>query len=367
MSELFNILKDAKRHVMTGVSYMIPFAVAGGVTLAVCVMLGGKNAVPTEGMLGMIAQVGIAGLSLMVPILSGYIAYSIADRAGIAPGVIGGYIANSIGAGFLGGLFSGLLAGVVAFYLKRVKIPDAMSSVVSIFIIPLVGTLVVCSVLLFVVGQPIALLMGALTSWLNSMSGVNAIILGFILGAMDCTDMGGPIGKVAYTFGVSMGGTVDPATGMPSTAAMMAMAAVGVSCAIPPLACGLSTLIFKNRYTSEQKEAGKAALVMGIVSISEGAIPFAAEAPLRTIPPLMIAGGLGGAISMLLGAGNPAPWGGFIVAPITVNPFGYCIAIVIGTAVGAVLMGMLRKPIESTTVPSADKEDDIIDLDIQMG
>lgn len=367
MSDLARLLKDTKKHVMTGVSYMIPFAVAGGVTLAVCVALGGTNSVPTEGALGLIAQIGSAGLGLMVPVLAGYISYSMADRAGIAPGFIGGYIANSIGAGFLGGLFAGLLAGIFSFYLKKIKVPKSMSSVVSIFIVPLVATLGVCCILLFLVGQPIAAAMTALTTWLNTMSTGNAVILGIVLGAMDCTDMGGPIGKVAYTFGVSMVGTVDPTTGLPSVQAMQVMAAVGVSCAIPPLACGLSTLLFRNRYSAEQREAGKAALVMGCVSISEGAIPFAAESPLRTIPQLMIAGGLGGAISMLLGAGDPAPWGGFIVAPITTNPLAYCLAIVVGSFVGAILMGIARKPItEDQPIEESADDDQILELSIEM-
>ncbi|RVU98141.1 PTS fructose-like transporter subunit EIIC [Coriobacteriales bacterium OH1046] len=367
MSDLITILRGAKKHVMTGVSYMIPFAVAGGVTLAVCVMLGGQNAVPSEGVLGLIAQVGIAGLTLMVPVLAGYIAYSIADRAGIAPGFIGGYIANTIGAGFLGGLFAGLLAGILAFYLKRVKVPAAMSSVVSIFIIPLVDTLLVCCVMLFVVGTPIAAMMSALTDWLNNMGTGNAVLLGIILGAMDCTDMGGPIGKVAYTFGVTMVGTIEASTGLPSFSAMQVMAAVGASCAIPPLACGLSTLLFRDRYTDDEKEAGKAALVMGVVSISEGAIPFAANSPLRTIPQLMVAGGLGGALAMLLGAGNPAPWGGLIVAPIVTNPFGYCLAIAAGAVVGALLMGISRKAIAAKTEMVGEDDDDDLDLDIEIG
>ena len=360
MNDLMTILKDTKKHVMTGVSYMIPFAVAGGVILAVCVMLGGQNAVPSEGALGLISQVGIAGLTLMVPILSGYISYSIADRAGIAPGVIGGYIANSMGAGFLGGILTGIVAGILGYYLKKVKVPAAMSSVVSIFIIPLIDTFLTCALMLFLVGQPIAALMSGLTNWLNNMGTGNAVLLGMILGAMDCTDMGGPIGKVAYTFGVTMVGTVEAATGLPSFSAMQVMAAVGVSCAIPPLACGLSTLLFKNRYTTDEHEAGKAALVMGIVSISEGAIPFAANSPLRTIPQLMVAGALGGAIAMLVGAGNPAPWGGLIVAPICTNPFGYILAIAVGAVVGAFLMGLSRKPI-AEEVEVEETEDEVMD------
>ncbi len=331
MEEIMKILRETKKHVMTGISYMIPFVVTGGVVLAVCVLIGGEHAVPTEGALGKIATIGSAGLGLMVPILSGFIAYSICDRAGLAPGIIGGFIANNIGgAGFIGGIISGLLAGIVVSYLKKIKVPSSLRSVMPIFVIPLVGGLIVSSIMLFIVGEPIAALMTFLTDLLEGMSTGNAIFLALILGMMNCTDMGGPIGKVSYGFGTAMLSNINPATGLPNESSLLIMAAVGVSCAIPPLACGLSTLLFKNKFNTEEKEAGKAALIMGCVSISEGAIPFAATDPLRVIPSCMVGGGLGAVIAMMFGAGNPAPWGGFIVAPIVTNPLVYVLAICIG-------------------------------------
>ena len=362
MEEIMKILRETKKHVMTGISYMIPFVVTGGVVLAVCVLIGGEHAVPTEGALGKIATIGSAGLGLTVPILSGFIAYSICDRAGLAPGIIGGFIANNIGAGFIGGIISGLLAGIVVSYLKKIKVPSSLRSVMPIFVIPLVGGLIVSSIMLFIVGEPIAALMTFLTDLLEGMSTGNAIFLALILGMMNCTDMGGPIGKVSYGFGTAMLSNINPATGLPNESSLLIMAAVGVSCAIPPLACGLSTLLFKNKFNTEEKEAGKAALIMGCVSISEGAIPFAATDPLRVIPSCMVGGGLGAVIAMMFGAGNPAPWGGFIVAPIVTNPLVYVLAICIGAIVGAILMGILKKE----TKEQVQREDNDIELDIEI-
>lgn len=362
MEEIMKILRETKKHVMTGISYMIPFVVTGGVVLAVCVLIGGEHSVPTEGALGKIATIGSAGLGLMVPILSGFIAYSICDRAGLAPGIIGGFIANNIGAGFIGGIISGLLAGIVVSYLKKIKVPSSLRSVMPIFVIPLVGGLIVSSIMLFIVGEPIAALMTFLTDLLEGMSTGNAIFLALILGMMNCTDMGGPIGKVSYGFGTAMLSNINPATGLPNESSLLIMAAVGVSCAIPPLACGLSTLLFKNKFNTEEKEAGKAALIMGCVSISEGAIPFAATDPLRVIPSCMVGGGLGAVIAMMFGAGNPAPWGGFIVAPIVTNPLVYVLAICIGAIVGAILMGILKKE----TKEQVQREDNDIELDIEI-
>ena len=362
MEEIMKILRETKKHVMTGISYMIPFVVTGGVVLAVCVLIGGEHAVPTDGALGKIATIGSAGLGLMVPILSGFIAYSICDRAGLAPGIIGGFIANNIGAGFIGGIISGLLAGIVVSYLKKIKVPSSLRSVMPIFVIPLVGGLIVSSIMLFIVGEPIAALMTFLTDLLEGMSTGNAIFLALILGMMNCTDMGGPIGKVSYGFGTAMLSNINPATGLPNESSLLIMAAVGVSCVIPPFACGLSTLLFKNKFNTEEKEAGKAALIMGCVSISEGAIPFAATDPLRVIPSCMVGGGLGAVIAMMFGAGNPAPWGGFIVAPIVTNPLVYVLAICIGAIVGAILMGILKKE----TKEQVQREDNDIELDIEI-
>lgn len=363
MNELKGLLKGTRKHLMTGVSYMIPFVVTGGVILSLCVIFSGENAVPSAGALGKVARIGSLGLSMMVPILSGYIAFSLAERAGLAPGIIGGLIANEIGAGFLGGIASGLIAGILVYYLKKIKVPNSLRSVMPIFVIPLVGSFAVSCTMLFLLGEPIAVLMSSLSNWLNHMSNGNSVILSLILGAMNNIDFGGPIGKVSYGFGTAMLSDINPATGLSSDASMMIMAAVGVSCAIPPLACGISTLLFKSKFSVEEKEAGKAALVMGVVSISEGAIPFAANDPLRVIPSCVVGGSIGAAISMALKAANPAPWGGIIVAPIVSNPFGYMAAILAGSIIAALLMGFLKKPVSEAAAAGTEESDD---FDLEM-
>lgn len=366
MSDLVTLVKDARKHLMTGVSYMIPFVVAGGIMLAVSVLLSGNAAVPSDGFLGDVANIGITGLGLMVPMLSGYIAFSMADRPGIAPGVIGGMIASNIGAGFIGGIFSGVIAGIVVTYLKRVNLPTNLRSLMPIFVIPLLGTFIVGGLMYWVIGQPIAALMTAMTSWLESLGTGNLVVLGVVLGAMIASDMGGPINKVAFSFGSAMVGTLDPVTGVPSDTALVIMAGIGVAICVPPLAMGLATLIAPKKFTLEERNSGKAALVMGAVGISEGAIPFAAADPLRVIPANMIGGAVGSALAMSLGAGNPAPWGGWIVAPVAHNPLMYIAASLIGAAVAAGTVILLKKNVDETVAAPAAASDDDFDLDINI-
>jgi fructose-specific PTS system IIC-like component len=364
---MIELLKDTRKNLMTGVSYMIPFVVAGGIMLALSVLFSGTAAVPSEGMLADIANIGITGLGLMVPILSGYIAFSMVDRPGLAPGIIGGMIASNIGAGFLGGILSGVLAGIAVYYLKKIKLPASLRSLGPIFIIPLIGTFIVGTLMYWVVGQPIAALMEALTKWLESMGTGNLVILGLILGAMIASDMGGPINKVAFSFGSAMVGTIDPSTGMPSATALSIMAGIGAAICIPPLAMGLATIIAPKKFSVEEKNSGKAAIVMGLVGISEGAIPFAAADPVRCIPANIIGGAIGSAIAMGLGAGNPAPWGGWIVAPVAQNPFMYIIGTIVGTVITAGIVVVLKKPVATITEETVDSTDTIdIDLDIEI-
>ena len=364
---MINLLKDTRKNLMTGVSYMIPFVVAGGILLALSVLFSGSASVPSEGMLGDIANIGVTGLGMMVPILSGYIAFSMVDRPGLAPGIIGGLIASNIGAGFLGGILSGLLAGIVVYYLKQIKLPSSLRSLGPIFIIPLIGTTIVGCLMYWVIGQPIAALMTALTAWLESMGTTNLVLLGLVLGAMIASDMGGPINKVAFGFGSAMVGTIDSVTGMPSDTALSIMAGIGAAICIPPLAMGVATLVAPKKFTMEERNSGKAAIVMGMVGISEGAIPFAAADPLRCIPANMIGSAIGAAVAMGLGAGNPAPWGGWIVAPVSQNPLMYIIGTLVGVAITAGIVIVLKKPVEvadgATANVSADED---IDLDIEI-
>jgi fructose-specific PTS system IIC-like component len=349
MDDLKGLFKNTRQHLMSGVSYMIPFVVAGGVLLALSVLLYGSAAVPPDGTtLNDLFNIGAAGLGLMVPILAGFIAFSMADRPGIAPGAIGGALANKIGAGFLGGIVAGILAGVVVFYIKKIKVPAVMRSVMPIFVIPLVGTFIVGGLMMWVLGTPIAAVMVGLKLWLAGLGTGNIIALGIILGLMIAFDMGGPINKVAYGFGTAMVGTIDQATGMAAPMALKIMAGIGVAICVPPIGMGVATFLAPKKYTSEEKEAGKAAVLMGLIGITEGAIPFAASDPLKVIPSIMVGAAAGAATAMFLGAGNPAPWGGWIVLPVSIGAGSYVIATLVGVAITALMVNTLKPKVTET-------------------
>lgn len=363
---LVSIIRDIKQHVMSGVAYMIPFVVAGGVTLAASVLIGGQNTVPVEGALGQIASVGSAGLALMVPILAGFISYSIADRPGLAPGVIGGYVANEIGSGFIGGLVAGVIAGIVVSYLMKIKVPGSITAVMPILVYPLAGTLITCCVMLFVVGGPLAALMTILTDWLNTMSQGSSAALGAILGGMLCFDMGGMVNKVAATFAQTMVGTIDATTGMPSVISMQIMAAAGAAWATPPIACFIATVVFRKKYSKNERNSGLAALLMGLCGISEGAIPFVATDILRVVPSCVVGGALTGVLCMVFGCTNPAPWGGLIVAPTCGSPAFYALAILVGSLVSGLLMGVLHRDSSQEVEVEQSTEEDVDDLDLEI-
>lgn len=348
---MLSILKDTRKHFMTGVSYMIPFVVAGGVLLALAVMISGKAAVPDTGFLKAMSTIGIAGLTLFIPILGGFIAYSIADKAGIAPGAIGAYLANNMGAGFLGGMLAGLVAGIIVHYLvkiiKSLSLPDFLKSVMPIFIIPLVATFLTGLIVIYVMGDPIAGLMKFMGDWLSGMQDSSKVLMGIILGCMITFDMGGPINKTAFFFAVALMST-NP----------QLMAAVAVPVCTPPLGMALATFLFKGVFTEEEREAGKPALIMGCIGISEGAIPFAASDPLRVIPANMIGGAVGSIISLLFGATNHAPWGGLIVLPIVGNPVGYVIAVCLGALTTAVMVKILKTYWKGSTASKQDSAGD---------
>ncbi len=342
------MMKNTRQHLMTGVSYMIPFVVAGGVLLALAVMISGKAAVPDTGILKAMSDIGIAGLTLFVPVLGGFIAFSMVDRPGIAPGMIGAYLANSVGAGFLGGIAAGILAGIVVFYLKKIKVPSVMRSVMPIFVIPLVGTLTVGLLITYVIGQPIANVMVGLNGWLGSMQGSSKIVLGIILGSMMAFDMGGPVNKTAYFF----------ASGLILTHPEL-MGAVGVAICTPPLGMALATFIAPKKYRTEEREAGKAALIMGFIGITEGAIPFAASDPLRVIPAIVLGGAAGSVTAFLVGAANHAPWGGWIVLPVVENRLGYIFATLVGVAVTAFVVNFLKKEVSDEVTETGGNMDEL--------
>jgi PTS system fructose-specific IIC component len=325
------------KHLMTGVSHIIPIVVAGGLCIALSFAFG-IHAAEEEGSLAaaLMSIGGGAAFALMVPVLAGYIAYSISDRPGLTPGLIGGMLANQIGAGFLGGILAGFIAGYIALGLKKsIKLPKSLEGLMPVLVLPLLSSLATGLLMIYVIGTPVKGIMDWLTVSLNNMSTANAAILGLILGAMMAVDMGGPVNKAAYAFAVGLLGsnTFEP---------MAAVMAAGMT---PPLGIALATFIAKNKFTKEEREAGKAAAVLGVSFITEGAIPFAAADPLRVIPSIIAGSAVTGALSMFFRCTLRAPHGGIFVLPIpnAVGNLGfYIIAIIAGTLVTAALVSALK-------------------------
>ncbi|MCX8664093.1 PTS fructose transporter subunit IIBC [Gilliamella sp. B2840] len=345
-----NEKKGIYQHLLTGVSYMLPMVVAGGLIIALSFAFGSFEMVDgVQKLVGEshLAQIGGLAFSLMVPLLAGYIAYSIADRPGLAPGLVGGLLAVSTGAGFLGGIIIGYFAGYLAMLIsKYLPLPKTLEALKPILIVPLLATLATGLVMQFIVGTPIAWLMEALTGWLKSMGTANAVLLGALLGGMMCTDMGGPINKVAYAFG----------TGLISAQVYAPMAAVMAGGMVPPLAMGIATLIARKKFAKAEQESGKASLVLGLCFISEGAIPFAARDPLRVIPCCIIGGAITGGLALAFGSQLMTPHGGLfaLAIPGVVKPVGgYLLSILIGSLVSGVAYAVFKQPELSTETASA--------------
>ncbi|MBU9844723.1 PTS fructose transporter subunit IIBC [Rahnella ecdela] len=326
------------RHLLTGVSYMLPMVVAGGLCIALSFVFGIKAFEVKGTLAAALMQIGGASaFALMVPVLAGFIAFSIADRPGLTPGLIGGMLAVSTGAGFLGGIIAGFLAGYVAKAISgKLKLPQSMEALKPILIIPLVASLITGLVMIYVVGTPVAKIMAGLTAWLQSLGTANAVLLGAILGAMMCTDMGGPVNKAAYAFGVAL----------LSSSVYAPMAAIMAAGMVPPLAMGLATLLARHKFEQSEREGGKAALVLGLCFISEGAIPFAARDPMRVLPCCIAGGALTGALSMAFHAQLMAPHGGLFVLliPGAITPvLGYLVAIIAGTVLAGGAYAVLKR------------------------
>ncbi len=333
------------RHLMTGVSYMLPVVVAGGLLIALAFAFGGIYAGDQEGTFGWaLMQIGGAtAFSLFVPVLGAFIAYSIAERPGITPGLVGGMLATSVGSGFLGGIVAGFLAGYLTKALNdNIKLPQNLQGLKPVLILPFLSTLIVGLLMIFVIGPPVKLVLNALTTWLQSMHSTSALLLGLILGAMMAFDMGGPVNKAAYTFSV----------GLLSSQVYAPMAAVMAAGMTPPLGLALAATLFKNRFTDDEQEASKAAFVLGISFITEGAIPFAARDPFRVIPCIMIGSAATGALSMVFGSTLMVPHGGIFVLFIpnaVTHLLLYAVAIIAGTLITTIALYLVKRPIP--TVP----------------
>lgn len=344
------------KHLLTGVSFMLPMVVAGGLLIALSFLFGGIHAGDKDhaGTIAWaLAQIGGGtAFKLMIPLLAGYIAYSIADRPGLTPGMIGGMLAASsiLNAGFIGGIIAGFLAGYLTLYLNKwIKLPESINALKPILILPLLTSTITGLALIYVVGGPTAYIMDGLTNFLKHMGSDSALLMGLLLGLMMCFDLGGPINKAAYLFGV---GLLEKQTGLDASATMP-MAAIMASGMVPPLGMGLATFIARRKFSKPERESGKVACVLGACFISEGAIPFAARDPMRVIPANMIGGAITGALSMYLHCELRAPHGGIFVLLIpnaVNNVLPYLAAIVIGAVVTGVIYASIRKTDTTTMI-----------------
>ncbi len=324
--------KDIQRHLLTGVSYFIPFVVAGGILIALGFLFGGIYVFEQDGLAAQIFWIGKDAFGVMVGVLAAYIAYSISDRPGIAPGFVGGIVANRIGAGFLGGIVAGLMAGYFVELLKSIKLPEAIKALKSVLFIPVIGTLVVGLATFYVVGPPVAWLNTAFTNLLNNLGATSSILLGIVLGAMMAFDMGGPVNKAAYVFALAAGDTNNYAP----------LAAVMVGGMVPPLAIAFAMLAAKKKFNKEE-QGGLAGCFIGAATfVTEFAIPYAAADPLRVIPSIMVGSAVGAVASMLFGVTTRAPHGGLFVAALANKPLLWILSIVIGGIAGAVMLVLLK-------------------------
>ncbi|WP_449429799.1 PTS fructose-like transporter subunit IIB [Pseudomonas putida] len=336
------------KHLLTGVSFMLPMVVAGGLLIALSFVFGIEAYKQPGTLPAALMQIGgEAAFKLMVPLLAGYIAWSIADRPGLAPGMIGGLLASTLGAGFIGGIIAGFLAGYSAKAIARwARLPSSLEALKPILIIPLLASLFTGLVMIYVVGQPVAAMLVGLTQFLDSMGTTNAILLGLLLGGMMCVDLGGPINKAAYAFSV----------GLLASSSYAPMAATMAAGMVPPIGLGIATFMARHKFAQSEREAGKAALALGLCFISEGAIPFAAKDPLRVIPASVAGGALTGALSMYFGCKLMAPHGGLFVLliPNAINhALSYLLAIVAGSLLTAVVYALIKKTeqVELTVSP----------------
>ncbi|QIM63783.1 PTS fructose transporter subunit EIIBC [Pasteurellaceae bacterium Orientalotternb1] len=329
--------KGVYKHLMTGVSHMLPLVVAGGLLIAISFMFGieaFKDGSIASGLPKALMDIGGgAAFHLMIAVFAGYVAFSIADRPGLAVGLIGGMLATNAGAGILGGIIAGFLAGYVVKLLNdKIQLSPSLASLKPILILPLFGSLIVGLAMVYVINPPVATIMEALSNWLKSMGNINAILLGIILGVMMCTDMGGPVNKAAYTFSVGM---LASNVNTPMAAAM----AAGM---VPPIGMAIATWIARNKFTTNQRDAGKASFVLGLCFISEGALPFVAADPVRVIATSILGGATAGALSLGLGISLQAPHGGLFVIPFVSDPLLYLGVVAVGSLVTGVCYAIIK-------------------------
>ncbi|MFZ0758915.1 MAG: PTS fructose transporter subunit IIC [Candidatus Sulfotelmatobacter sp.] len=330
------LLKNLRQHLLTGVSYAIPFIACGGILIACAIAFApmtpaGPDFSQTP-RLRLIFDIGSASFALMLPVLAGYIAYSIGGKPALVPGFLGGYFSDHVKAGFLGAILAGLLAGYVVELLKKIPISRHLRPIMPILVIPILSGAFIGVVMLKVLGAPIALLMLRANGALEAMGTGNSVVLALILGAMIAFDMGGPVNKTAFFFGAAMIAEGNNRI----------MGACAAAICTPPLGMGLATLLQKRLWSTEEREAGVAGIIMGLTGLTEGAIPFAAVDPVRVIPCIMAGSAVASVIAMVGKVGDDAPQGGPIVLPVIQHKLVYLVAIVVGTIVTAILINLLK-------------------------
>ena len=337
-----SIGRQIYKHLMNGVSHMLPFVIGGGILIALAFLfddasLGAKTFGSNTPFAAFLKTIGDTAFGFMLPILAGYIAMSIGDRPALVTGFVGGAIANSGGSGFLGALLAGFIAGYLMVFLKKLfsKLPNSLEGMKPVLIYPLLGVLLIGAIMTFLVNPPVSILNNSLTNGLNAMGESSKVVLGIVLGAMMSIDMGGPFNKAAYVFG----------TASLTTGNYDIMAAVMIGGMVPPLAIALCATFFKNRFSKDERGSALTNYIMGASFITEGAIPFAAADPLRVIPSCAIGAGIAGGLSMLFGCTLRAPHGGLWVTAIIGNPLYYLAALAVGSLVGMALLAILKKPI----------------------
>ena len=338
------------KHLMSGVSYMLPLVISGGILIALAFLVdtlmgntdAGKDFGSKAALAKMLMTIGGQAFGLFVPILGGYIAYSMGDRAALTAGLVAGALATSLGSGFLGAIVGGLFAGaVVKFLIKSLSgLPKSLNGLKMILFYPVLSVLIVGLAMIIVINPIVSIINTGLTNYLNSMNGSSAVLLGLILGGMMAVDMGGPVNKAAYVFGT---GTLAATMTTGGSGVMAAVMAGGM---VPPLAIALASTIFKNKFTEEEREAGLTNYVMGLSFITEGAIPYAAADPTRVIPANIVGAAIAGALTMLFGIKIRAPHGGVLVMALSNNFIMYFVAIAVGSIISAVLLGLLKKDIK---------------------
>ncbi len=335
-----SIGRQIYKHLMNGVSHMLPFVIGGGILIALAFLFDDYSINPASfgsntPFAAFLKSVGDTAFGFMLPVLAGYIAMSIGDRPALAVGFVGGMLANSGGSGFLGALLAGFIAGYLVVGLKKIfdKLPDSLEGLKPVLLYPLFGILLIGAIITFVINPPVGALNNGITNVLNNMGGTSKVLLGAVLGGMMAFDMGGPLNKAAYVFG-----TASLASGQ-----FDIMAAVMVGGMVPPLAIALCTTFFKKKFTERERQSAVTNYVMGLSFITEGAIPFAAADPLRVIPSCVIGSATAGALSMFFGCALRAPHGGIFVLPVISNPLGYFIALVVGSVVGMAVLAILKK------------------------